>query len=644
MRHRLPSLLHHPARVVRRTTVEQATRFALLPLLLILAAFYTAAGAGAVTWSDGTLDATFSGDGKLTTDIVTDQWDYARAAAIAPDGKIVAAGYTSSSGNNHFAVARYNADGSLDTTFDTDGKVVTPVATDDEAYAVVVQPDLKIVVVGMAHPGDYNVALVRYDEDGTPDATFGASGIVTTSFGPNPGFGINDVANSVTLQGDGKIVVAGHHMNGGTTLEFAVARYTTTGSLDTTFDVDGLQTTAFGTTAIAQGVTIQADDKIVVAGRSFNGSDNDFALARYNTNGSLDASFDTDGKLTTTIGTAGDEAYAVAVQTNQKIIATGRSYAGALPYFAAVRYNTDGSPDTGFSSDGKVTTTFDTGSGNGEAYDVAVQTDQKIVMAGFGPDVSFQDFGLVRLNTDGSLDTSFSGDGKLTTAFDGLTSGAYGLALQSDGKIVAAGYANRAGAGTDFAIAQYGVASTPPVDVCPNIAGDQAVIPDGMVTDGSGNCVGTTTTPISTPTTDACPNISGDQATVPTGMKKNAAGNCVGTSGNNTFTGTSGNDTLYGEGGNDKLWGGAGNDTLFGGPGNDILLGGAGNDTLNGGAGNDTLTGGTGRDTLLGGAGKDTLNTRDGKGADTANCGAGKDTALVDKGDKTRGCETIKRR
>ncbi|MBC7643778.1 MAG: hypothetical protein H7123_01540 [Thermoleophilia bacterium] len=155
-----------------------------------------------------------------------------------------------------------------------------------------------------------------------------------------------------------------------------------------------------------------------------------------------------------------------------------------------------------------------------------------------------------------------------------------------------------------------------PTDACPNIAGDQASVPSGMVTDGSGNCV-------SPPPSDACPNIGGMQATLPVGMIL-LAGNCMGASGNTMFTGGSGNDSFDGGAGNDTLNGGGGNDSLFGG------------------AGNDKLTGGPGKDILNGGAGNDTLDANDHKPGDTVNCGAGtKDKAFVNKGDKVKGCEKV---
>ena len=154
--------------------------------------------------------------------------------------------------------------------------------------------------------------------------------------------------------------------------------------------------------------------------------------------GDLDTSFDSDGKVTTAIGSAMTLLRSVAIQSDGKIVAAGYSDNGSNYDFALVRYNTDGSLDTSFDSDGKVTTAI--GSGNDSAFSVAIQSDGKIVAAGYSTTVVTDDFALVRYNTDGSLDTSFDSDGKVTTAIGSGDDDAFSVAIQSDGKIVAAGY------------------------------------------------------------------------------------------------------------------------------------------------------------------------------------------------------------
>lgn len=187
------------------------------------------------------------------------------------------------------------------------------------------------------------------------------------------------------------------------------------GALDTTFDTDGRVTTTIGANFdLGQFVIVQPDGNIVVGGSSHNGTDYDFALARYNTNGSLDTSFDTDGKLITVFGSGNDRLAKVILQPDGKIIAVGYLFNGIDEDFALARYNTDGSLDTTFDSDGKVITPIGAGNDNGHA--VVVQPGGKIVVAGDSNNGSNRDFALARYHSNGSLDTTFDGDGKTTTA------------------------------------------------------------------------------------------------------------------------------------------------------------------------------------------------------------------------------------
>jgi uncharacterized delta-60 repeat protein len=406
----------------------------------------------AVTAAPGDLDTTFDGDGLVTTDF--NGSDIAREVAIQADGKIIAVG---EDGTSDFALARYNTDGSLDTTFDGDGKVTTDFSGNDGAYGVAIQSDGKIVAVGRNGPQDF--ALARYNTDGSLDTSFDGDGKVTTDFSGG------DLAFDVAIQSDGKIVVAGKDG----AADFTLARYNTDGSLDTTFDGDGKVTLNFnGIADTAYGVAIQSDGKIVAAGQNTTPN---FALARYNTDGSLDATFDGDGAVVT--GFSGDDlALSVAIQSDGKIVAVGRD---GSQDFALARYNTDGSLDTSFDSDGKVTTSFT--AGDDLAFAVAIQSDGKIVAAGTD---SSQDFALARYNTDGSLDTSFGTAGGLTTSFTVGDDIGRGVAIQADGKIVVVGVDGN----EDFAIARYIVNSPPVANAGPN----QSVSVSQTVTlDGSGS-------------------------------------------------------------------------------------------------------------------------------------------------------------
>jgi uncharacterized delta-60 repeat protein len=399
----------------------------------------------------GDLDPTFGNGGKVTTDFGSGcANDFATAMAIQSNGKIVAAGQTRINNRYHFALARYNGDGTLDTSFGSGGLVTTDLGGEYDAInAVVIQSEGKIVVAGNGF------TLARYNSDGTLDASFGSSGVVTTDYG-----GWEDNAYDVIIQSNGKIVAAGS-VRTDRGYDFALARYNGDGSLDKSFGSGGLVTTDFGSAYDgASAVTLQRDGKIVAAGEGREDSSYiDFALARYNSDGTLDASFGSDGKVTTDLGedwagSVGD----VAIQRDGKIVAAGGRHTGGQYDFALARYNDDGSLDTSFGNSGLVTTDFgniDLGS------TVAIQSDGKIVIAG-GADISGDydyHFALARYNGNGTLDATFAGGGKVTTDFGGWGAVAGAVAIQRDGKIVAAGYTGIYEI-YDFALARYQASST----------------------------------------------------------------------------------------------------------------------------------------------------------------------------------------
>ena len=304
---------------------------------------------------NGSLDPSFSGDGKQTTDL--GGLDEANAVALQGDGKIVAVGgagtpsasSTGQGADDVFALARYNPNGSLDTSFSGDGKQTTDFGGfNDKATAVALQGDGKIVVVGSGGSdvtGNSDLAVARYNPNGSLDTSFSGDGKQTTDFGDL------DEAAGVAIQPDGKIVAVGFANTAFDFENFVLARYNADGSLDTSFSGDGTQTTDFGADDRATGVALQGDGKIVAVGRG--GTGDDFALARYNPDGSLDASFSGDGMQTTDFG-GDDRANGVALQGDGKIVAVGRG--GTGDDFALARYNPNGSLDTSFSGDGRQTT------------------------------------------------------------------------------------------------------------------------------------------------------------------------------------------------------------------------------------------------------------------------------------------------
>jgi uncharacterized delta-60 repeat protein len=389
----------------------------------------------------GTLDSSFGVAGKVMTNIGAG-FDAAFGVAVQPaDGKVVAAGRTSGGGGK-FALARYNADGTLDTSFGGDGKVTTNFTSgDDWANAVVIQTDGKIVAAGRASGAGGKFALARYNTGGSLDTSFGGDGTVITNFTSG-----DDLIFGVAIQpADGSIVVAGF-VDDGPGSKLGLARYHANGTRDTTFDVDGRVTTDLTNGPDgAYGVAIQpADGKIVAAGTA---DFQKFALARYNTDGSLDTSFSDNGTARPDFTDGSDYARSVTIQpADGKIVAVGSA---GDESFALARYDTDGTPDTTFSGNGKVITGFTPGSDF--ARSVVVQADGRIVAAGTA---DLSKFAVARYDLDGSLDLTFSGNGKTVTDFTPGADGAYGVAIQpSDGKIVAAGVAG--GNNKKFALARY---------------------------------------------------------------------------------------------------------------------------------------------------------------------------------------------
>lgn len=394
--------------------------------------------------TDGSLDASFGTGGRIHTDFPVGQGGLANTLVIQPDGKIVLAGSATAPGtfNSAFALARYNTDGSLDSSFGTGGRVMTPFpGSSAEARAMVRQPaDGKLVLAGSSTDSttfQSVFALARYNTDGSLDTSFDGDGLVTTDFA-----GLTfERANAIALQADGKIISAGQGSSA-----FAVARYNTNGSLDLSFDSDGKLTTAFGGTfEEALAIAIQGDAKIIVAGQTAKSvaSEDNFAIARYNTDGSLDNSFDGDGKVTTDFGLV-DSATAVVLQGDGRIVVAGRAGTTALgTFFAVARYETNGTLDTaGFGSGGKVTTDFSGGRFSLGALAVALQADGRIIAAGDANISGQRDFGVIRYNTNGSLDAAFGTGGKVMTDFALNEETVTRVIVQPDGKIIAAGRFN----------------------------------------------------------------------------------------------------------------------------------------------------------------------------------------------------------
>jgi len=353
---------------------------------------------------DGSLDPTFGNAGRVSTEL----WAYgavAYAMAMQDDGKIVVSGAAyGDSGYADFGVARYNQDGTLDSTFGDNGRVSVDIGGyDDEVYATQIQGDGKILVAGYTDADlfGYDMAVARLNEDGSLDDTFGTAGLVQPAFG----IGEWEEAYALAIQDDGKIVVGGYSNDGGTTsYDFTLLRYNPDGSIDNSFGASGMAKTSFSTNDdILNSLIIQSDGRIVAAGTARY---LEFALARYMIDGSLDSSFGVNGKVTTAFpGGYGNYGQAATIQTDGKIIVAGAvSNVGTGDDFALARYGANGTLDDTFAAGGKIST--DIGGDGQSAYAVAVQADGKIILGGTSGDyfLNQRDFALVRYLGDADSD------------------------------------------------------------------------------------------------------------------------------------------------------------------------------------------------------------------------------------------------
>lgn len=443
-------------------------------IVLITTALATALVSQAQTPANN-LDPTFGTSGIVRTDFAGNI-DQANAVVVQPNGQIIAAGssFSSSKTVEDFIVARYNANGSLDKRFGKNGKITTDFFRNvDSISAIAIQPDGAIVVAGFAQlagsGGTPRVfALARYRSDGQPDTSFGNGGALTTSFGGNFA-----AASAIMIQPDGKIVVAGtvdfNPDNPTSGLDFALARYTANGTLDATFGKGGkVVFDFFGSFDQANGAVLQPDGKIIVVGStsydSFN-RDIGFALVRFNADGSTDFGFGTGGKQITDFFGAGANANGIVLQPDGKFVVAGTASDSATrpvaTDIAVARYNADGSLDATFGTGGQTAIPF-AASATEQGNALALSDDGKIVVAGaaFKTFATPPDFALVRYNSDGTIDTGFGSGGTITTDVAGDTDVVQAIAIQSDGKIVAAGRSFRSN--FDLTLARYRNEVTPP--------------------------------------------------------------------------------------------------------------------------------------------------------------------------------------
>ncbi len=395
---------------------------------------------------DGRVDTTFNGTGINLLDFNYNE--VINAVSIQTDQKIIVAGEywdEDIATNFHILIVRYNSDGSIDPTFNG----ITNFGNNQvKIQSIAIETNGKIVVGGSALNGVAKPLIARYDSDGNLDSSFNGVGIEYIGSGNN-----NSTINSLAIQNDGKIIATGLLPTGSSTFDFAAARLNADGGLDSTFATDGIQKINFGTTAYQNSMTLQTDGKIILAGYTTNGNDSDFAIARLNINGSIDSTFNGDGRLTTDFGSHGDYANWITLQNDGKIMCIGYTTTALNKEIAAARYNSNGSLDNTFNNDGLLVDTINFG--NTYYTYSAVQKDGKLIAAGYAWNGINYDFAIARYNIDGSLDNTFSDDGKQITDFNATNDKAVALSLQTDGKIVVAG-----SSGNSFGIARYNTNGT----------------------------------------------------------------------------------------------------------------------------------------------------------------------------------------
>ena len=535
-------------------------------LVLLLGLLLGAASSGAALAAPGDLDRSFGNAGLASADF--GGGETGRGVVVQPDGKIVIAGFTSAGvGGNDFAVARLGPNGALDDSFGIPGLPGRTRfdygGTTDISEAVALQPDGRIVVGGTSLGTNRNFALARLGTNGLLDGTFGTPGLPGRSL---IDFGGEDLGYGLAIQPDGNVVIAGQSNAGVTGYDFAVARRGANGLPVGGGDFGALLANN-GAAELGFGLALQPDGKMVVVGYRGVGAASDFAVARLGLNGGTDNGFG-NGGWTLVNFAANDVANSVALQPDGKLVVAGYASDGAQTDFALARLNANGAPDNSFDGDGKAQVDLG-GADTGTA--TALQPDGKILVAGYTVAGTTTRLAVVRLQPNGSLDTTFGDGGKaVITQFSAI---AEALALQPNGKIVAAG-----SSGGNLAAVR--------LEGDPGGAGGGG----GQGEPGAGPGAGP-------------PRCAGRRATI---VGTRAANRLRGTRRRDVIAGLGGRDTIRALGGNDIVCAGSGNDRVLGGRGNDRLLGQTGRDRLIGQAGRDRLLGGPGRDRLLGGTGRDT--------------------------------------
>lgn len=409
-----------------------------ISLILVVCLLYSILGKA----QPGTLDYSFGDSGK----VVSKYFGNCYGMIVQSDNKIVCTG---NNGQQAFQTVRYLPDGMLDVSFGNEG-IVNPLIQETGALttSITIQTDQKLLVAGSGYKqGIPTCMILRFLPDGTLDNSFGMNGISDSTFGQGESF------PSIVIQSDGKIVETSWFAPG-----FITIRFMPDGTLDQDFGDKGKVISTFGSNAVPDAIAMDSEGHIIVGG-NYAGNASEFIIARYTSTGTLDESFGNNGVVITDFGKHGDQLFAITTQPDGKIIGagvTGTDFTGVNENMAIVRYNVNGALDSSFGINGKVTVVFN--ATNSQANSLILEPDGKILIGGgTGGEAegTSVDFALVRLLSDGSLDSVFAEDGKEVTDF-GLNETGTHIALQS-GKIILAGtsYTTQPENQINYALARY---------------------------------------------------------------------------------------------------------------------------------------------------------------------------------------------
>lgn len=403
-----------------------------------------------VSAAESDLDPSFDSDGIVTTDFFSGSNDFGKAITVQPDGKIVVAGCSGIGVDARAVLARYNSDGSLDGGFgvggivafpeDENGNGITGVTMDDEG---------RIVVVGYLNnsSGNADIGVARFLSNGFFDPSFADEGKLSIDFA-----GADERGVDIIVQSDGKILVMGNSYDG-VNYTITLIRLNTDGTFDTGFDTDGIVEFPSEDETAGTAMAVDADGRIIITGVVYrSGVDYDIGVACFLSDGSFDSSFEGGGKMLIDFSGANEKGMDISVQSDGKIVVAGDTDFNVEDDFVLVRLSANGSFDDDFGTGGTVI--VDLGYDEETVSVMVLQSDGKILMAGYAHNGSNEDVILACFNSDGSLDGEFGSGGVVTTDVGGGGDEGLDMALQNDGKILVAGITDT-GSSLDFVVLRF---------------------------------------------------------------------------------------------------------------------------------------------------------------------------------------------